>query len=332
MKDNSFEQLKQEFSESLRIKNYADGSVQRYSYSIEDFCEFLRFNTEISHISQVDKQTILDYQKHLYQRPKKRQPDKKIHPATQAKNISCLNMFFKFLVKQNIILINPCQDIELPRQEKSLPKSILSKREINKLLSAPDTSTILGYRDRALLELLYSTGLRLNEARNLTIYDINFNAGLVRVNQGKGRQDRVVPLGRIAAEYIRGYIQNIRLNLAAGNSGSLLFLNRRGARISKSGINNIVKYYAQKAELKKHTTTHTLRHTCATLMLKGSADIRHIQEMLGHKSIESTQIYTKVLPLDLKRVHQRTHPREKEAKLKLYSYKKNLVKEAQNVV
>jgi integrase/recombinase XerD len=322
MKQPSFEELKQRFAESLRVKNYAEGSIKRYSYSIEDFYEFLSFNTEISHISQIDKQTILDYQKHLYQRPKKRQPDKKIHPTTQAKNISCLNVFFKFLLRQNIIITNPCDDIELPRQQKSLPKSILSKREINKLLSQPNTSTILGYRDRALLELLYSTGLRLNEARNLSIYDINFNAGLVKVNQGKGRQDRIVPLGAIAAEYIRDYIQNIRPSLATAVSGSLLFLNRRGQKISKTGINNIVKYYARKAGLKKHTTTHTLRHTCATLMLKGNADIRHIQEMLGHKSIESTQIYTKVLPLDLKRVHQKTHPREKEAKLRLYSYKK----------
>jgi integrase/recombinase XerD len=320
MREDSFEQLKQKFAESLRVKNYAEGSIKRYSYSIEDFYEFLSYNTEISHISQIDKQIILDYQKHLYQRPKKRQPDKKIHPTTQAKNISCLNMFFKFLLKQNIILINPLQDIELPRQEKTLPKTILSKKEINKLLSQPNTSTILGYRDRALLELLYSTGMRLNEARNLTIYDINFNAGLIKVNQGKGKQDRVIPLGTIAAEYIRGYIQNIRPELTTGNSGSLLFLNRRGLMISKSGINNIVKYYAAKAGLRKHITTHTLRHTCATLMLKGNADIRHIQEMLGHKSIESTQIYTKVLPLDLKRVHRKT--REKEAKLRLYSYKK----------
>ncbi|MFH1868999.1 MAG: tyrosine-type recombinase/integrase [Candidatus Omnitrophota bacterium] len=324
MEEHSFITLKREFIEYLRMHNYSEGTITRHGYCVDDFYEYLSLYTQIARLDQIDKHTVQDYQKYLYHRPKKTDPSKKMHPSTQYKMITTLNTFFKFLVKQSVILVNPCQDIELPKQEKALPKAILSKPEINRLLLVPDTTTTLGYRDRTLLEVLYSTGLRVNEVRNLTIYDINYNEGLVKVTKTKGKRDRVVPLGKIASEYVRDYIQNIRPKLTKPKSGTLLFLNRRGGKFSKTGINVLVKRYAKKAKIKKHITTHCLRHTCATLMLKGHADIRHIQEMLGHKSIESTQVYTRVLPLDLKRVHQRTHPREKEAKQRLFHHKKAL--------
>lgn len=319
------EELSDAFAEHLRINNYSRETIIRHSYCVRDFYEFLVKKTDIEDITRIDKQTVLEYQKHLFYRPSKRNPQGKLDPWTQAKMLSTLNIFFKFLVRSNRLLFNPAQGVELPKQQKKLPRAVMTKREIKKLLIQPDTSTLLGYRDRTMLELLYSTGIRVNELRNLTIYDISLSEGLLKIVQGKGRKDRVVPLGSIACEYAKEYAEKIRPQWANNKSGDYLFLNRRGGQFSKTGINYMVKTYAKQANLSKPITTHSIRHTCATLMLESNADIRYIQELLGHRSIESTQIYTKVLIGSLKKVHQKTHPREKDAKemkhIKLFKYK-----------
>ena len=187
----------------------------------------------------------------------------------------------------------------------------MSKKEILKILNQPDPDNVLGLRDKAILELLYSTGIRNQELRNLCIYDIDIANNYLRVTRGKGKKDRVIPLGEIAATYVEEYLNHSRPKLLNKKETNILFLTKHGRAMKNNGLIETIKKYAVKAKLEKHITPHSFRHTCATHLLKNNASLRHIQELLGHASIESTQIYTRVDISDLKRAHKRYHPRER---------------------
>jgi integrase/recombinase XerD len=189
----------------------------------------------------------------------------------------------------------------------------MTLREVERMLAVPDVETPLGLRNRAILELLYSSGLRSSEARNLTLYDVNTGQGEALVREGKGGKDRVVPVGEVAAKYIELYVKEARPKILKGYEDSgYLFLGGRGGKMGATTLNEtIVKRYVREAGIKKPVTTHGMRHTCATHLLKGRANIRHIQALLGHRSLESTQIYTRVEVGDLKRELRRCHPRER---------------------
>ncbi|MBI4846816.1 MAG: tyrosine-type recombinase/integrase [Candidatus Omnitrophica bacterium] len=244
-----------------------------------------------------------------------------------------LRSFFRYLAKSNQILYDPAVELELPKTRKNIPRDIMSKKEILKILNQPDPDNVLGSRDKAILELLYSTGIRNQELRNLCIYDIDIANNYLRVTRGKGKKDRVIPLGEIAATYVEEYLNHSRPKLlspvrskspkvhAAPMTGTsngvnkeetnILFLTKHGRTMKNNGLIETIKKYAAKAKLEKHITPHSFRHTCATHLLKNNASLRHIQELLGHASIESTQIYTRVDISDLKRAHKRYHPRER---------------------
>jgi len=160
--------------------------------------------------------------------------------------------------------------------------------------------------------VFYSTGIRRNELINLRLPDIDYHGGFVRVNSGKGSKDRVVPIGKIACRYIENYVKGVRPMLVKDPTDNYLFLTVNGTRMSKNRVWELVKIYSKKTKIKKNITPHTFRHTCATLMLKNKANIRHIQELLGHASLDSTQVYTRVSIADLKEVHAKCHPREKD--------------------
>jgi len=166
--------------------------------------------------------------------------------------------------------------------------------------------------DRAIIEVFYSTGIRRNELINLEISDVDYHEGFVRINSGKGNKDRVVPIGKIACRYIENYVKGVRPMLVKDPRDNHLFLTINGTKISENRVWQLVKTYSRKTKIKKNITTHTFRHTCATLMLKNKANIRHIQELLGHSSLDSTQVYTSVTITDLKEVHSKCHPREKD--------------------
>lgn len=231
---------------------------------------------------------------------------------TQYARITPLKSFFRFLLKSNYILYDPTQEIELPKRKKNLPKDIMTKKEVFRLLSKPDPDTPLGLRDRAIMEVLYSTGIRSSELRTLTVYDIDYLNGDLRVVKGKNAKDRVIPIGEIAGNYVEEYIKHARPELTQDSGEKTLFLTKNGRPINHSNLIWIIKKYVKKAKLKKNITTHSFRHTCATHLLKNRAPIRHIQEILGHYSLETTQIYTRVEVSDLKKVHARCHPREKK--------------------
>ena len=215
-------------------------------------------------------------------------------------------------VPARVLRQDPSRDIPYAKTPKRLPRSILTRKEMSKLLMAPDTHSLMGYRDRAMLEVFYSTGLRNSELGALKVEDVDTEEGFVRVNLGKGGKDRVVPLGKIACRYVENYIHSIRPHLVRGGDNRCLFLSLQGHQMARAVIASIVRRYARKAKLGKTVTPHSLRHTCATQMMRNKANLRHIQELLGHACLTTTQVYTSVTIADLKEAHQKYHPRERE--------------------
>jgi len=235
--------------------------------------------------------------------------------------LAILITFCRFLVSTHCIAKDPCCDLRLPRQIRRLPKDLLTPEEVKKLLSIPDTNTVVGFRDRVILEIFWATGMRIGELLFLAVPDINFNEGLVTIRQGKGGKDRVVPVGKGALNWIKEYLDRVRPLLAQqahknfehGTSNfELLFPRRKWKRLDKAGVHAKLKVYQRRARLKKNLFSHLFRHTLATEMLKRGADLRHIQELLGHERLRTTQKYTHIVKEELRKVHGQTHPREKE--------------------
>jgi integrase/recombinase XerD len=199
--------------------------------------------------------------------------------------------------------------VRLPKKPKKLPKAILSKGEIKKLMAASDTRTNRGYRNRVILEILYDTAIRRLELRDIKLTDLDLNGGYILIH-GKGNKERVVPLSKKVCDLVRNYIMAVRPFFLNGDDPGYLILNRWGQKMDPNGVWAVVRRCVRLSGIKKNVSTHTMRHTCATHMLKNGAPVRHIQEMLGHESLESTQIYTKVTINDLKEIHAKYHPSE----------------------
>ncbi|MBK7446744.1 MAG: tyrosine recombinase [Ignavibacteria bacterium] len=216
-------------------------------------------------------------------------------------------VFFKYLVTDNQISVNPAENFVTPKSSRLLPE-VLSIEETELLLSAPDIKEKLGLRDKALMETMYASGLRVSEAINLEISNIYFDEDYLRVF-GKGSKERIVPVGKTALNYIQKYMQESRILLKNNKSFDYLFLNFRGAKLSRMGVLDIIRKHSANAGIKKNVHPHTLRHSFATHLLQGGADIRIIQEMLGHSDISTTQIYTHIDKDYLIEVHKTFHPR-----------------------
>jgi integrase/recombinase XerD len=258
-------------------------------------------------LKEVQARDLHAYQSHLY--AFRRKNGRPYAAAYQATRLVVLKHLFRFLYRRQHALSDPAAELEPPRTEKRLPRTILTWHEVRKLLEAPDSKSPRGLRDRAMLETLYGTGIRVSELGQLTPYDVDTEERRLRVVQGKGRKDRNLPLTRAAAEAIEAYLVRGRPRLVAQHRQRFLFLQDRGGKMDRATACRIVRARAQQARLKKHVTPHTLRHTLATHLLKGRADIRHIQALLGHASLGTTQRYTRVEVSDLKRVIERAHPR-----------------------
>jgi len=217
--------------------------------------------------------------------------------------------FTRFLKDHDYLVDDPGCAIKLPKKPKRLPRVILSPAEVQKLLAAPDTQSNGGYRNRIILEILYDTAIRRAEVAGIKLPDLDLAAGYVRIT-GKGDKDRVVPLSRRVCELVQNYILMVRPAFVAGQDPGYLILNRWGRKMDPNGIGAVVRRCVALAGIRKSISTHTFRHTCATHMLKNGAPVRHLQEMLGHESLESTQLYTHVTINDLKQIHARYHPLE----------------------
>ena len=231
-------------------------------------------------------------------------------PRSLARNLVSIRMFYRFLVSEGKIDSNPARLLGIPKLYQHLP-DILSRDEMEALLLQPDTTAIMGKRDKAILELLYATGLRVTELIGLKMTNINLKVGYVRTI-GKGSKERIIPMGTKAIDSLNGYLTRGRpsfLKKDPAKAGPYLFLNSRGKPMTRQGLWKIIKNYALKAGITKTVTPHTVRHSFATHLLEGGADLRSVQIMLGHSDISTTQIYTHVARERLKEIHEKYHPR-----------------------
>ncbi len=280
----------------IHTKNASENTVASYMRDIRQFIAYLE-RAACSDLSQVQHTDILDYVSNLQSLGKS--------VATISRNMASLKNFFAFTVLRGICEENPVHDIHLEKGERKLPQ-ILTGKEVELLLSQPELSDMKGYRDKAMLELLYATGIRVSELINLNVDDVNLNVGFIHC-QSKGK-DRIIPLYPAAVKDLHNYIMDIRPQMIASPLESSLFVNVNGERMTRQGFWKIVKYYQEKAQINKDITPHTLRHSFAAHLLENGADLRSIQEMLGHSDISSTQIYAQVLQNNLKSVYNKYHP------------------------
>lgn len=260
----------------------------------------------LSQPSEVSLRVLERYQAHLFQ---SRKPNgEALSVSTQCNRLNALKSWFRWLTRQHYLLANPAADLELPHQGQRLPKDVLSISEAETLLNWPDITTAKGLRDRAMLEVLYSTGMRRAELAGLVVHSINHEQGTVMIRQGKGRKDRLIPIGKRAAYWVRQYEETARPQLAGVPESDVLFLAKDGQGFSLEGLSDLVGRLVRQSGVRTCGGCHLLRHTMATQMLENGADTRWIQMMLGHADISTTQIYTRVSIKALKDIHTATHP------------------------
>ena len=279
-------------------KGLSKKTLESYGSDIARFVEFLG-KKGIKDISGADTSTILMHIIALR--------DDGMKARSRARHLVALRGLYKFLVREKFIAVDPARAIDLPKSGLYLP-NVLSFEEIKRLLSAVDISKPAGLRDSAMMELLYAAGLRVSELVNLKLFDVNMEACFVKVF-GKGSKERVVPIGVYAKERINEYINNARPLLLKKNISRFLFVGRSGKALTRQGFWKLLKRYSVKAEITKIITPHSLRHSFATHLLEGGADLRSVQLMLGHVDISTTQIYTHVVRDHLKTIHSKYQPR-----------------------
>lgn len=305
-----FELLIARFLERMRVEGFSPRTIGSYRSHLGFFLAYLDRETDVEDVTAITPEVLHGYQTWLYGYTD--EEGRGLAISTQAARLSVVRAFFRWLVKTDVLLYDPAGSLELPKRKGILPRSVLTRKEVERMLAAADVTTTLGLRDRAMLEVLYSTGIRNAELRALTVYDLDLDRGLVRINEGKNAKDRVVPLGEVACRWLREYLDEARPKLLARDAGAqAVFLSKNGRPLLPLGVIDRIRRLAKAAGIERPVTPHSMRHTFATHMLRGRADIRHIQAMLGHASVATTQIYTRVEVTDLKAVHRRCHPREK---------------------
>lgn len=284
----------------LRIeKGLSINSQDSYRIDLNRFIKFLD-NYSIDDYESVESEIVLKYFSML--------KSLELSNRTIARNFSALKGFFKYLNANEYITINPLAKFKPPKIEKKLPV-VLSQRDIEKILQAPNETTVLGLRDKAMFEFAYAAGTRVSELINIQKTDLFFSEGIIRVF-GKGSKERFIPIGSHAIHWTEEYLVKSRLVLVKQNkSGNYLFLNNRGGKLTRMGFWKIFKKYIEEAGIKKSVHPHSIRHSFATHLLEGGADLRSVQELLGHSDISTTQIYTHIDREFLKEVHKTFHPR-----------------------
>lgn len=284
------QRLQEKFLRYLEIeKNSSVHTLVNYRLDLEEFRDFLK---DVA-IEKVDYLVIRKYLAHL--------KEKNLTARTIARKLSSLRSFFRFLVKDGYVKSNPTDAISTPKQERSLPK-FLTEGDMVRLIEAPLPDTLKGKRDRAILETFYSTGMRVSELVSLTEDHIDFIAGTVKV-LGKGKKERMVPIGDRALRAIRTYLKERQME------SSEIFLNKNKKPLGARGIRKMIDHYIRLIALKDHISPHTLRHSFATHLLNRGADLRSVQELLGHANLSTTQIYTHLTTEKLKSVYEKAHPR-----------------------
>lgn len=313
-----------DFLESLRARRASPTTVSIRENSLQIFCRWL-LATGLSDVRDVTRQNVRDYQEWLLG---------KYAVASTHVHLISLRRFFERLESLDAIFANPTEGVPLPHKEDRLPRNVLTQEEARKVLDAPDTQTSKGIRDKAILEAFYSTGIRLEEMARLTVHDVDCKNGFLRVNGGKGAKDRIVPMGNKAADYVREYLGKVRSVWTRENRDErALWLSTRAPHppIQRQIIAVMVRQSAKAAGLEKTVSPHVWRHTCATHLIANGSEAAYVQRLLGHRSLRTTQVYTRVSIPDIKQTYAKAGPapRQKQAPLPSarrfrprYAYKK----------
>lgn len=301
---------------SLEERAYSPETLKTRNLTLSRFLHFLAMRGvprgqagALSDIRRVSEADIAAYVFRLAR--KKTRFGRPSTPRTQGESLSVIRHFFGFLVKTRVIFQDPARDFDLPRVVHQLPRHVPNSLQTQRLMDAPNSETPLGRRDRAILELLYGSGLRAGELRRLDLTHLDLEKGIVFVSRGKGAKDRMTPLSVRSIASLALYLLEARPLLAKKPRELALFLSLQGTRMGKSTLQERLKVHARAARLSSLTTLHSLRHACATHLLQGGASIRHIQAILGHRHLQSTAIYTRVNTKDLAKVLERAHPSER---------------------
>ncbi len=280
-----------------RDKRLSLNTLQSYRRDIEQYTTYLR-EINATNISATNKTTVIAYLLHLQKKGRA--------TSTISRNLASIRSFYQFLHKNKIIDLDPTSEHESPKVEKKLPQ-ILSTQEVELLLDQPKCLDLKGIRDKAMLELLYATGIRVSELISLNLTDINLELGFIKCN--KGTRERSIPIGSISIAAVNEYLLKSRNFLIQDANEEALFVNVNGKRLTRQGFWKIIKHYKNQANINKDITPHTLRHSFAAHLLENGADLRSIQEMLGHSDISSTQIYAQIAKNKIKEIYKKTHPR-----------------------
>jgi integrase/recombinase XerD len=297
--------LMQEHLNALAVRGYSEHTIRNRQVHIGYFIQWSE-ERGLREAMEITRPVLERYQRYLFHYRKKN--GEPLSFRSQHARLVPLRVWFKWMTRQNYILHNPASEIDLPRLGRTLPKSILSPQEIELVMVQPDLADPIGVRDRVILEVLYSCGLRRLEIINLKLFDLHLDRGLLVVRQGKGKKDRYVPIGERAIAWLEKYIREARPEIAIEPDDLTLFLTAQGEPFSRDHLTWTVRVHIVAAKVGKVGACHLLRHTMATHMHENGADIRHIQAILGHEDIKTTQIYTHVAIRALQQVHASTHP------------------------
>lgn len=298
------------FESFLKIYNYDNNAKAWDSKIFEYFYDYLK-----SYTYKIADNRVIGYQK---DKSKRKYIKKKLKEEVILNHVTNLKQLVKYLLESNIIYTNPFEKLKFRLSKKNRIKEDITEKEINELTEAINEQTYLGYRDRTIIEVIYGTGIRLKETETLNIYDIDFKEGALHVRQGKGKKDRLIPIGEVALSYVKEYMTEVRKYLLSVEniSEEALFLNGKGKRLTDNSIGRIIRDYARRVGI-YHVTTHKLRHSFALHMMRKGCDIRYIQEILGHENLRTTEIYTEVYDYDLREKILKYHPCGHEMKMKI---------------
>ncbi len=289
--------VKEYTSFMTEIRHKSLNTVESYKRDVTQYISYLD-GTGVTDISSTTKTTVLSYLLYLQKEGRA--------SSTVSRTLASLRSYYLFMMQNGVVKSNPTSNLEAPHVEKKIPK-ILSGEEVELLLEQPKNCDNKGIRDKAMLELLYATGIRVSELINLDVSDVNVPMSFVRCNGGK--KERIIPMGHQAKDALENYINNVRKYMVKDENETALFVNCSGARLSRQGFWKLIKYYQHIAGIETDITPHTLRHSFAAHLLENGADLHSIQEMMGHADISSTQVYSRMMNSKIKDVYAKAHPR-----------------------
>jgi integrase/recombinase XerD len=291
----------------LLSHGYSKATVHARRYYLANLVSFLE-DLDVADLKLVTPSLLESYQRHLFHHRKR--DGQPLSFRTQSQRLIPVKGFFGWLTRQGLLPLDPAASLQLPKNERRLPEAVLSVEEVEAVLAGPDTTTLLGVRDRAILEVFYSTAIRRLELAHLRVTDVDQARGSVFVRQGKGARDRFVPIGARALGWVDRYLKNAREEMVRSPREETLFLSATGGPLASDVLSRMMSAYVKAGAPTKSGSCHLFRHTTATLMLDAGADVRHVAEMLGHQKLDTTMGYTRVSMAKLQEVHSKCHPAE----------------------